>query len=88
MLKPLGTRVAIQPEQSPKQSPGGIHLPFGQETSLSCWGKVISIGDDVKTLNKGDRVAYSRYCNLVEVDETTKLALIKEEDILAVDRAN
>ena len=91
-LKPLNNRVVIAPEESDKESKGGIVIPDSSQDKPSK-GKVLSVGDGVMLENgerakmsvaEGDMVIFSKYSGTeVELDNSTVL-ILKEDDILAV----
>lgn len=85
-LKPLGTRIWVEPITIKEEKIGSLFVP---ETSRNIekpiTGTVKAIGDEVKKVKVGDKVYYGRYAGTnLEVDQKV-LLFIKEEDIIAVD---
>lgn len=81
MIKPLGTRVVIQPDEPVKVSMGGIHLVGEQSNDI--YGQVLAIGVDVKSLQVGDKILYVGYGRTTELPDGNKVLIVKEEDISA-----
>ncbi len=91
-LKPLNNRVVIAPEESDKESKGGIVLPDSSQDKPSK-GRVLSVGDGVMLENgeraamsvaEGDKVIFSKYAGTeVELDDLTVL-ILTEDEILCI----
>lgn len=80
-LKPLKDRVVAKKEQPLEKTKSGILL--GDAKEKPAYAVVESIGPDVKSIKKGDKIIYKEYSTIeVEIDGTTYL-ILKEEDILA-----
>jgi len=80
-LKPLQDRVVAIIEQPLETTKSGILL--GEAKEKPAYAVVESVGPDVKTVKKGDKIVYKAYSTTdVKVDEKDYI-LIKEEDILA-----
>lgn len=80
-LKPLKDRVVAKKEQPLEKTKSGILL--GDAKEKPAYAVVESIGPDVKSIKKGDKIIYKEYSTTeVEIDGTTYL-ILKEEDILA-----
>lgn len=80
-LKPLQDRVVAIIEQPLETTKSGILL--GEAKEKPAYAVVESVGPDVKTVKKGDKIVYKAYSTTdVKVDEKEYI-LIKEEDILA-----
>lgn len=80
-LKPLQDRVAATIEQPLETTKSGILL--GEAKEKPAYAVVESVGPDVKTVKKGDKIVYKAYSTTdVKVDEKDYI-IIKEEDILA-----
>ncbi|MFT8872280.1 MAG: co-chaperone GroES [Sporolactobacillus sp.] len=92
MLKPIGDRIIIEPQEKEETTASGIVLPDSakekpQEGTIVAVGagkpnnKGERIAPDVK---KGDKVIFSKYAGTeIKYDGTTYLA-VREDDILAV----
>lgn len=91
MIRPLGDRVVIEPQEKEEKTPGGIVLPEkAKEKPME--GKVVAVGEGRRKgekrippeVRKGDHVIYSKYAGTeIEVDGKTYL-IVNESDLLAV----
>ncbi len=80
-IKPLADRVVAKKDAATSTTASGILLGEAKEKSNTA--TVESVGPDVKTVKKGDRILYREYAATeVKLDGTDYL-IIKEEDILA-----
>ena len=80
-LKPLQDRVVATIEQPLETTKSGILL--GEAKEKPAYAVVESVGPDVKTVKKGDKIVYKAQSTTdVKVDEKDYI-IIKEEDILA-----
>ncbi len=80
-LKPLQDRVVAIIEQPLETTKSGILL--GEAKEKPAYAVVESVGPDVKTVKKGDKIVYKAYSTTdVKVDEKDYI-IVKEEDILA-----
>ena len=80
-LKPLADRVVAVKEEPMTQTKSGILLGEAKETPA--YAVVESVGPDVKTVKKGDKIIYKSYSTPdVKIDDTDYI-ILKEEDVLA-----
>ncbi len=80
-LKPLQDRVVAKKEEPQTTTKSGILLGDAQEKPS--YAVVESVGPDVKTIRKGDKIIYKQYSTTeVNIDDTDYI-ILKEEDILA-----
>jgi chaperonin GroES len=91
-LKPLGSRVVVEPIEQEDVTAGGIVLPETAKEKPQK-GKVLSIGPgdrddsgkrvpmDVKA---GDQVLYAKYSGTEIKVDGKKLLILRESDILAI----
>ena len=91
-LKPLGSRVVIEPVEQDEVTAGGIVLPETAKEKPQK-GKILSVGPgdrdeggkripmDVKV---GDTVLYAKYAGTEIKVEGKKLLILKESDLLAI----
>lgn len=80
-IKPLSDRVVAKKEEAMKKTASGILLGDAKETPA--YATVESVGPDVKTVKKGDKIIFKEYSTTnVKIDDTEYL-ILKEEDILA-----
>ena len=82
MIKPLTDKVVAKLEQPQEKTKSGILL--GEAKEKQAYAVVESVGPDVKTVKKGDKIIYKEFSTTnVKVDETDYI-IVKEEDILGV----
>ena len=91
-LKPLGSRVVIEPVEQDEVTTGGIVLPETAKEKPQK-GKILSVGPgdrdeggkripmDIKV---GDTVLYAKYAGTEIKVEGKKLLIMKESDVLAI----
>ncbi|MEJ2351263.1 MAG: co-chaperone GroES [Anaerolineales bacterium] len=91
-LKPLGSRVVIEPVEQDEVTAGGIVLPETAKEKPQK-GKILSVGPgdrdeggkripmDIKV---GDTVLYAKYAGTEIKVEGKKLLIMKESDVLAI----
>lgn len=80
-LKPLKDRVVARVEKPLEKTKSGILL--GEAKEKPAYAVVESIGPEVASVKKGDKIIYKEYsANEIKVDDIDYIVL-KEEDILA-----
>lgn len=80
-LKPLQDRVVAIKEQPMETTKSGILL--GNAKEAPAYAVVESVGPDVKTIKKGDKIITKNYSTTdVKIDDKEYI-IVKEEDILA-----
>ena len=91
-LKPLGSRVVVEPVEQEEVTAGGIVLPETAKEKPQK-GKVLSIGPGERDDNgeripmdvsEGDTVLYAKYAGTEIKVDGQKLLILKESDILAI----
>jgi len=91
-LKPLGSRVVVQPIEQEDVTPSGLVLPETAKEKPQK-GKILSVGpgdrdEDGKRIpmdvKVGDEVLFAKYSGTEIKIESEKYLIIKESDILAV----
>lgn len=81
MLKPLKDRVVAKVEKPLEKTKSGILL--GEAKEKPAYAVVESVGPEVKSVKKGDKIIYKEYSTTdIKLDETDYI-ILKEEDILA-----
>ena len=81
MLKPLKDRVIAVKEEPLTKTKSGILL--GEAKEQPAYAVVESVGPDVKTVKKGDKIIYKEYSTTeIKLDDKDYI-IVKEEDILA-----
>ena len=91
-LKPLGSRVVVEPVESEEVTAGGIVLPETAKEKPQK-GKILSIGPGDRDeegkriamdVTPGDVVLYAKYAGTEIKVEGKKLLILKESDLLAI----
>jgi len=81
-LTPLADRVVAIREETQSRTAAGLYLPdSAKEKAVAA--KVVSVGPDVKTLKKDDRIVYKEYSTTELKIADTDYLILKEEDVLA-----
>ncbi len=80
-IKPLADRVVAKKDAATSTTASGILLGSSKEKSTTA--TIESVGPDVKTVKKGDRILYREYSATDIKYDGTDYLIIKEEDILA-----
>ena len=80
-IKPLANRVVAKKDAAASTTASGILLGSSKEKSTTA--TVESVGPDVKSVKKGDRILYNEYSATDVKYDGTDYLIIKEEDILA-----
>jgi chaperonin GroES len=92
MIKPVGSRVLVKPDEGATMTKGGLHIP-DNATQKPHQGTVISAGDGkvlpsgnvvAMEVKAGDRVLYGKYSGTEVVLEGQKLLIMLEDDVLAI----
>lgn len=80
-LKPLKDRVIATKETPAEKTASGILL--GEAKEAPAYATVESVGPDVKSVKKGDKIIFKEYSTTnVKIDDVEYL-ILKEEDVLA-----
>ncbi len=80
-LKPLSDRVVAVKDQPMETTKSGILL--GEAKEAPAYATVESVGPDVKTVKKGDKIVYKNYSTTdIKIDDKDYI-IVKEEDVLA-----
>jgi chaperonin GroES len=91
-LKPLGSRVVVEPVESEEVTAGGIVLPETAKEKPQK-GKVLSIGPGERDesgkriamdVSPGDIILFAKYAGTEIKVEGKKLLILKESDVLAI----
>jgi len=91
-LKPLGSRVVVEPIEQEEVTPGGIVLPETAKEKPQK-GKVLSVGPGDRDDNGkrialdvvvGDTVLFAKYSGTEIKIEGKKLLILRESDLLAI----
>jgi len=86
-MKPLGTRVLIEPLKAEEKTIGGIIIPDSAKEKPQS-GKVIAVGpgkkDEPMEVKVGDVVLYGKYAGTEISYEKKDYLIMSQSDILAV----
>lgn len=80
-LKPLKDRVVAKVEKPLEKTKSGILL--GEAKEKPAYAVVESVGPEVASVKKGDKIVYKEYSTTEVKVEDTDYIILKEEDILA-----
>ncbi len=80
-LKPLQDRVVALKEAPQTTTKSGILL--GEAKEAPSYAVIESVGPDVKTVKKGDKIVYKQYSTTEVKLDDKEYIIVKEEDILA-----
>lgn len=80
-LKPLKTNVVAVVEKPLEKTKSGILL--GEAKEKPAYAVVESVGPEVKSVKKGDKIIYKEYSTTEVKVEDIDYVILKEEDILA-----
>ncbi len=80
-LKPLSDHIVAKLEKPLEKTESGILL--GEAKEKSAYAVVESVGPDVKTVKKGDKIFYKEYSTTEVKLDGVEYIIVKEEDVLA-----
>ena len=80
-LKPLKDRVVAAVEKPLEKTKSGILL--GEAKEKPAYAVVESVGPEVKSVKKGDKIVYKEYSTTELSVEGKDYIILKEEDVLA-----
>ena len=80
-IKPLKDRVVAKLEKPLEKTKSGILL--GEAKEKPAYAVVESVGPDVKSVKKGDKIIYKEYSATDVKLDSDEYLVLKEEDILA-----
>ena len=87
MLKPLGTRVVVEPKEAETMTAGGIYIPDNAKEKPQ-QGVIVAAGpgakDEPMEVKVGDTVLYGKYAGTEVTFEDKKYLIVKQSDILAI----
>ena len=91
-LKPLGSRVVVEPVEQEDVTAGGIFLPDTAKEKPQ-EGTVIAVGNgklndqgqrQALEIKKGDKVLYSKYGGTEITVDSEKYLIMREDDVLGI----
>lgn len=80
-LKPLNDRVVAVQEKPLEKTKSGILL--GEAKEKPAYAVVESVGPEVKSVKKGDKIIFKEYSTTEVKIEDKDYIILKEEDVLA-----
>jgi len=84
-FKPLGQRVLAKIPEEKTQTDSGIFLPENASKEKPTQAEVVAVSSEVKEINVGDTVVYSKYAGTALVlDDIEYLVLEADKDVLGV----
>lgn len=81
-IKPLADRVVAVREEAQTKTASGLYLPDSSKEKPVV-ARVEAVGQDVKSIKKGERILYKEYSTTEIKIDGTEYLIVKEEDILA-----
>ncbi len=82
MIKPLSNRVVAKKEQAQDKTKSGILL--GEAKEAPAYAIVESVGPEVKTIKKGDKIIFKDYSTTEVKLDGKNYIIVEEKDILAI----
>lgn len=80
-IKPLKDRIVAVKEEPKEKTASGILLGEAKETPA--YAVVESVGEEVKSIKKGDKIIYKEYSTTnIKIDEKDYI-IVDEKDVLA-----
>ena len=87
MIRPLGTRVVIEPKEAETMTAGGLYIPDNAKEKPR-QGTIVAVGpgsqDEPMEVKVGETVLYGKYAGTEVTVENKKYLIVKQSDILAV----
>lgn len=84
-VKPLGTRVIIEPKKTEEKTKGGIYLPDTAKDSENV-GIIVAISESIKDsqVKVGDKVMFEKFGGKEISDNDNSYVILDYKDIIAV----
>ena len=87
MLKPLGTRVVVEPKEAETMTAGSLYIPDNAKEKPQ-QGVVVAVGpgakDEPMEVKAGETVLYGKYAGTEVTVDGKKYLIVKQSDILAI----
>jgi chaperonin GroES len=87
MIRPLGTRVVIEPKEAETMTAGGLYIPDNAKEKPQ-QGTVVAVGpgakDEPMEVKVGETVLYGKYAGTEVTVDNKKYLIVKQSDILAI----
>ena len=83
-IQPRPNWVFVKPdEEDSKQSESGLIRPDSVEQEKKSYGTVLSVGGDIKDIQKGDRVIFGAYAGETLSIDDEDYKLLHNDDVVA-----
>lgn len=82
-LQPLKDHVVAVKHEPEKTTASGLYVPPASKEA-PVYAVVESVGPDVKSIKKGDKIVYKDYSGTTLKIDQTEYFIIAEEDVLAI----
>ena len=82
MLKPLGTRVVVEPKEAETMTAGGLYIPDNAKEKPQ--QGVVVAKDEPMEVKAGETVLYGKYAGTEVTVDGKKYLIVKQSDILAI----
>ena len=87
MIRPLGTRVVIEPKEAETMTAGGLYIPDNAKEKPQ-QGTVVAGGpgskDEPMEVSVGESVLYGKYAGTEVTVDYVKYLIVKQSDFLAI----
>ena len=87
MIRPLGTRVVVEPKEAETMTAGGLYIPDNAKEKPQ-QGTLVAVGpgakDEPMEVKVGDVVLYGKYAGTEVTVDNVKYLIVKQSDILAI----
>ncbi|MBT3280785.1 MAG: co-chaperone GroES [Campylobacteraceae bacterium] len=82
---PLGDRVLLKVQEVETQTASGIYIPDNASKEKPTQAQVVAIGNDVKLVNVGDKVVYTKFARSASVTlDGNEYLVMETAEILGV----
>ncbi|MBR3256939.1 co-chaperone GroES [Candidatus Saccharibacteria bacterium] len=81
-LKPLKDRIVAKVEKPAEKTSSGLLLPSDSKEKPA-FAVVESVGPDVKSVKKGDKIIYKEYSTTPIKIDKEEFLIVEEKDVLA-----
>lgn len=81
-INPLADRIVAKREEASQKTASGLYLPDNAKEQPKV-AVVESVGKDVKSVKKGDRILFKEFSTTEVKLNGTEYLIVKEEDVLA-----
>ena len=82
MIKPLGNKVLIKPDEEQKTTASGIIIPDTVKEEMPKSGTIVAVGDGKR--NIGERVLFSRFAMEQFEEDGKPFCIVDEEGLLGI----